>query len=205
MKTLNIVFAMCACMLAGSAVRAQTDRLTLNLGYSVKSPVGDFRNAVSNTSWRGWEGSLMYGINEHVSVGLATGFQDFYQKYPRQVYKMSDGSDISAVLTNSIQTVPILASVKYNFLPAATVQPFVGLGAGGNIVLYRRYLGEFADSHSKFGFAAKPEAGLFFPFRQGRPAGVTLAGSYNFMPFKYYGLTNLDNWGASIGVKFPLK
>lgn len=205
MKTPNMIFAICVCVLAGNAVQAQTDRLTLNLGYSVKSPVGDFRNAVSNISWRGWEGSLMYNINEHVSAGLATGFQDFYQKYPRQVYKMSDGSDVSAVLTNSVQTVPILAMVKYNFSPAAVVQPFVGLGAGGNIVLYRQYLGEFGDSHSRFGFAARPEAGLFIPFRHQGPAGVELAGSYNFMPFKYYGLKNLDNWGASIGVKFPLK
>ncbi len=76
-----------------------------------------------------------------MAVGFGTGFQDFYQKYPRQVYKAADGSDISAVVSNSVQTVPLLAKFRYYFSPGKREQPFAGAGVGGDMVLYRQFLG----------------------------------------------------------------
>ena len=187
------------------ATRAQERALQLDLNYSIGIPSGSFKtDAVDKASFRGWTANLLYNINNHLSVGLGTGFQDFYQKYPRAVYKMTDGSDVSAVLTNSIQTVPILAEVQYRFLPGKTVQPYVGVGVGGNMIMYDQYLGEFDNSRSDFKFAARPEVGLFIPFRPDGPTGIHLFGAYNYMPYKEAGIDNLSNWGAGLGVKFAL-
>jgi opacity protein-like surface antigen len=184
--------------------KAQERRLQLDLNYAVGIPGNSFKNdAIEKTSARGWTANLLYNINPHISVGVGTGFQDFYQKYPRAVYKVN-GGDVSAVLTNSIQTVPILAQFQYRLLPGKTVQPYVGVGVGGNIIMYDQYLGEFDNSKSSFKFAARPEAGLFVPFRKDGPAGIHLFGAYNYMPYKMDGVENLSNWGAGIGVKFPL-
>lgn len=185
---------------------AQERELQLDINYAIGIPGGSFKSdAVDKTSFRGWTANLMYNITDKISIGLGTGFQDFYQKYPRDVYKLSEGGEVSAVLTNSIQTIPILAQFQYRFLPGKMVQPYVGVGVGGNMIVFDQYLGEFENSTSDFKFAARPEAGLYVPFRKDGPAGIHIFGAYNYMPYKENGVDNLSNWGAGIGVKFPLR
>lgn len=186
--------------------RAQERELQFDINYAIGIPGGSFKSdAVDKSSFRGWTANLMYNITDKISIGLGTGFQDFYQKYPRAVYKLEEGGEVSAVLTNSIQTIPILAQVQYRFLPGKTIQPYVGVGVGGNMIVFDQYLGEFENSRSDFKFAARPEAGLFIPFRKEGPAGIHLFGAYNYMPYKLNGIDNLNNWGAGVGVKFPLR
>jgi len=188
------------------ATKAQERELQLDLNYSVGIPAGSFKtDAVNKTSFRGWTANLLYNITDKISVGVGTGFQDFYQKYPRAVYKLSEGGEVSAVLSNSIQTIPVLAEFQYRFLPHNTVQPYVGVGVGGNMIVFDQYLGEFENSKNSFKFAARPEAGVFIPFRKDGPAGIHVFGAYNYMPYKEEGINDLSNWGAGVGVKFPLR
>jgi outer membrane protein W len=206
MKTsYKIIAVLVAGLFTAGMAQAQERRLSLNFNYSINTPTGDFKDFVNKTSYKNWAATLLYGINDKLSVGLGTGFQDFYQKYPRDVYKLSGGGDVSAVVSNSVQSVPLLAQVQYSFTPHATIQPYVGVGVGGNMILYRQYLGEFESSKNKFGFAARPEAGIYIPFRKDGPAGITLRADYNYMPVNYNDLKGLDNWGAGIGIKFPLQ
>lgn len=185
---------------------AQERELQLDINYAIGIPGSSFKtDAVDKTSFRGWTANLMYNITDKISIGVGTGFQDFYQKYPRDVYKLNEGGEVSAVLTNSIQTIPILAQFQYRFLPGKMVQPYVGVGVGGNMVVFDQYLGEFENSRSDFKFAARPEAGLYVPFRKDGPAGLHIFGAYNYMPYKTDGINDLSNWGAGIGVKFPLR
>lgn len=200
-----LIGGMVGAALLPAAARAQMGAVKLNVNYTVSSPLGDLKDFISNTSYRGWTASVLYGVSDKFSVGLGTGYQDFYEKYPRANYKLSTGEDVSAVVSNSLQTIPILATAQYNFLPNATVQPYVQVGVGGNLVLYRQFLGEFGSDDTKFGFAARPEAGLFIPFRKGGPSGISVNAAYNYMPFSSFGIDGFDSWGAGIGVKFPLR
>jgi opacity protein-like surface antigen len=185
---------------------AQERELQLDINYVIGIPGSSFKSdAVDKASFRGWTANLMYNITDKISIGVGTGFQDFYQKYPRDVYKLNEGGEVSAVLTNSIQTIPILAQFQYRFLPGKMVQPYIGVGVGGNMVVFDQYLGEFENSRSDFKFAARPEAGLYIPFRKDGPAGIHIFGAYNYMPYKTNGIDDLSNWGAGIGVKFPLR
>ncbi len=184
---------------------AQENNLTLKLNYSVAVPTGSFKDVVGNTSYRGFGAELMYHTSDKFSVGVETGSQDFYEKYPRGLYKTGDGSDLSAVISNSVQTVPILLKGQYNFLPGKTIQPYVALAAGGNLITYNQYAGQFSsDSKSAFGFAARPEAGIYIPFGKTSAAGFSIGAGYNYMPFKYNGITSLDNFTARAGISFPL-
>jgi hypothetical protein len=184
---------------------AQPGKIDLTLNYSVNSPLGNFKSAsVSEISFRGWNGSLMYNINDKLAVGLGTGFNDYYQKYPRQVYEDKNNA-ISAVLTNSVQTTPVLVEGRYTFTSNSPFQPYIGLGVGGNLVYYRQYLGEFADSKSGFYFAAQPEVGANIRFsRNGTPA-FTIGANYSYMPFNYGNVKDLNNWGVYAGFKFSIK
>jgi len=193
-------------LLPGAGVFAQDEGVTLKLNYSVAVPAGTFKNdVISNTSYRGFGAELMYHFDNKFSLGLETGSQDFYQKYARQLYKTTDGSDISAVLSNSIQAVPILVKGQYNFLSEKAVRPYVALAAGGNIITYNQYAGEFSnDGKTKFGFAVRPEAGVYIPFRKYSRAGVSIGAGYNYMPVNYNGIDNLNNIAARVGISFPL-
>lgn len=205
MRHKKIILPLVAFLFCLTAVQAQKGIIKLDVSYNVALPSGSFKNNINETSFRGFQGSVLYGVNDRLSVGVGTGFQDFYQKNPRQLYKLSDGSDISAVLTNSIQTIPILVQAKYAFNPQAVVQPYAALGVGGNLVNYSQLLGEFGGPQAKFGFAARPEAGIYIPFKKGGETGFRLGASYNIMPFKELGFKNLNSIGVHAGVSIPLR
>ncbi|MGC4037312.1 MAG: hypothetical protein QM764_15235 [Chitinophagaceae bacterium] len=205
MKKIKLLLMLLSVFAGISAVNAQAGLTKVEVNYATAFPASSFKDQISNGSFRGFDFKILHNINESMAVGLTVGFQDFYQKYPRAVYKLSDGSDVSAVMTNSIQTVPLLATFHYNFSPTQRLQPFVGAGVGGDIVLYRQYLGEFGDSKNQFAFQAQPKVGVYFPFREGGPTGLTLTGYYNIIPFKYNGSTNLNSFGVSLGISFPTR
>ena len=176
------------------------------LQYTVGIPMGSFKNTVSEISPRGFRGALYFGINDNLALGAGSGFQDFYQKHDRQLYQLSDGSDLSAVRSYSIQSIPILVESKWSFSPGKTVQPYVGLGIGGNLINYNDYVGEFgAERKTSFGFAARPHAGVYIPFRKHGESGLTLSGSYSIMPFNADEVSNLNHIGIHAGVTIPMR
>lgn len=187
-----------------STTRAQ-NRVMLNFNYSVNTPSGKFSDYIDKTSFRGWNATVTYRINERLAVGGSAGFQDFYQKNDRALYKSADGSDISAVVSNSIQTIPVLATVQYTLSSSETFKPYVGLGAGANIVMHTQYFGQFGNDYNKLGLAVRPEVGLFIPILKERETGLNISGAYNFMPYNEGGVKSLNNWSVGLGVKFPLR
>jgi hypothetical protein len=204
MKNKKIFFSLIVFLFSAFIVNAQKGETTFDISYNAAFPTSSFKNIVSSNSFRGFNASILHGVSDKVSVGLGTGFQDFYQKYPRQLYKLSDGSDLSAVVTYSIQTIPILAEVKYNFTPGRTIQPYAAIGAGANFIAYNRLFGEFGDKQAKIGFAARPELGLQIPFSK-NGAGFSIGASYNIMPFKQDDLKNLNNIGVHAGFNIPMR
>ena len=184
---------------------AQEGELRMTASLAGATPTGQFKDLVDKTSLRGADVTFLYGINDQLSVGLNAGFQDFYQKFPRALYKLSDGSDISAVLTNSIQTIPVLATVRYNFLPEARVQPYATAGAGGALVISRQFIGEYPNDNNKISFAARPAVGVYIPFRKQGEAGVNLGVNYNYIAYKQDDISNLSYMGFTIGVGFPMR
>lgn len=184
---------------------AQKGETKINIKYSVAAPLGSFRDAASNTSGRGFQAEILHGINDKVSVGFATGYQDFYDKKDRALYKLEDGSDISAVLSHSVQTVPLLASARYNFRPGQSIQPYAGLGVGGNLISYQQPYGQFGETQTKFGFAARPELGLYIPFSKTGQSGLVLGSSYSIMPYKNDEVNNLNHISFNLGLSLPLR
>ncbi|MGN6436424.1 MAG: outer membrane beta-barrel protein [Agriterribacter sp.] len=205
MKLIKIALP-CALILAFSQLSyAQEDRLSLNINYGINMPTGSFKSdVVSKTSYLNWNAALLYGVTNKLSVGVQTGYNSFQEKFPRALYDTKQGT-ISAVLTNAVQTVPILAKARYSFTDQGFVQPYVGAGVGGNMVNFKQYLGEFSSGKTGFYFAASPEAGVFVPFGKQNASGITIGANYNYMPFKYGSISNLNNWGVYAGVKFPLR
>lgn len=180
-------------------------QLQAKIGYNINSPVGSsFKSFIDKTSFRGVNGEVTYALSEQLNIGLGASYNDFYHKYPRQVYTTKDG-DISAVVTNSIQVVPVLARVNYSILKSASIKPYVGLGAGMNLVNYNQYLGEFPDSKATIKPAFSGDAGVNIPLGKMKTSGLNIGANFNYLPFNYNGIKNLNNWGVHAGVFFPLR
>jgi outer membrane protein W len=204
-KNKIILLTIIALSLGVITASAQQGELRMTASIAEATPVGQLKDLVDKTSLRGVDVTILYGINEHFSVGLNAGFQDFYQKFPRAVYKLSDGSDISAVLTNSIQTIPLLATARYNFMPDARVQPYASADIGGTYVINKQFIGEYPNDDNKIGFAARPGVGIYIPFRKQGEVGVNLGVNYNYIGYKQDDISNLGYLGFIIGIDLPMR
>src|SRR5690242_18441203 len=130
----------------------------LNLNYSAARPFGTLHDYADKTSFSGWNGSLMYEVSPSFSAGLRAGFQDYYQKLPRALYS-DKTTDVSAVQTHTLQTIPIQATALYTVHGTQPgIHPYVGLGIGITDVNYEKYWGEFVDQDNKVAFSISPTA-----------------------------------------------
>ena len=187
-----------------SSTAIAQEGVRMRLGYNTGMPVGSFRDFMGKNSFRGYNGEISFPLNEQLRIGLGVQSNDYYEKFPRAVYDTKDGM-VSAVVTNSILTTPILVKANYDLNKKSVVRPYVGLGAGFNLITYRHYLGEFAENKSAFKPAVAAEAGVNIPFNKNtRAAGINAGAHFNYMPFNYKGINNLNNWGLHLGLYFPL-
>ena len=88
------------------------DRLLFKVGYNTGMPVGSFKDYMGKNSFRGYRGELLYPVNEQLKVGLGVSYNDYYEKLPRATYQLTEGV-FSAVISNSIQTTPIMVKGEY--------------------------------------------------------------------------------------------
>jgi len=196
------------CILLVSQLNAQRGEVKLNIQYSYALPVGSFKSdVVSNGSPRGVTGDILYNVNNKLSVGLGLGFQDFYQKYPRALYNTGDKEVTSAVLSNSVQIIPLLAKAEFYPLGGkqSMVQPYITAGAGLGITSFTQYLGEFGGSNNGGSFLAQGGAGIFVPFKKSGHSGFRLGANYNMISYNKNGFSNFNNVNFQTGLFFPLR
>lgn len=206
MKQMRNMIAVMACVFMSIAANAQEKgEVKLNLNYNYSLPVGAFKSdLISNASPRGASGEVMYGINNKWAGGLMVGYQDYYQKFPRDIYQTGKNQYTSAVLTNSIQTTPIM--LKGKFAPATGfVRPYISAAAGINLVDFRQYLGEFGGSETSANFAAQGGVGIMIPFGRLSSSGFHIGANYNYSPYSKNGYKNLNSVDLQAGVSIPLK
>lgn len=208
MKNIFSILCLSSLLLVlSTSVKAQNaGQLKMGLNYSYGIPSGSFNNdLIQNGSARGLSGEIMYGIHKKFSAGLSIGYQNFYQKEARQVYQTGDHQATSAVLSNSITTVPILA--KASFMPLknnAMVQPFIALGAGISLNNFDQYLGMFGSMDNQTSFAAQGGLGVHIRFGKWSTSGLNLGANYNYINYNKFGYKNLNNISLQAGIYFPL-
>lgn len=207
-KILIVTSALALSVIAGDTFAQTGKNWKLHMGYNIAAPLGGLKNDfISNTSFKGAIGELSYSINPKFSLGLSSGFQNYYQKYGREIYHTAPNEAISAVVSNSLEIIPIL--LKGSFSPAggtAAIKPYVSLAAGVNIVNYSQYLGEFPTSEASGTFAAQAGLGVMVPFSKAQPqTGIKIGGTYNYGAYNRNGISQLNSIGANLGVVFTLK
>lgn len=206
MKKFKFILVTIGIICISRSASAQKNTLSLDLNYNYSIPTGSFKSdLISNNSPRGFMGGLMYSFSDKISAGLGFGFQDYYQKYPRELYSLGKSQQVSAVLTNSLQTIPILLQAKYYPFSEGYLKPYVSLGAGANVVDFNQYLGEFGNSKSNVAFRAQGGVGLTIPFKKYSSSGINLGANYDYSPYNMNGYHDLNNFNFLAGVTINLK
>lgn len=204
-KNIIVSYLIIAGILISQSLTAQMNPLTVELNYNYSTPVGSFKSdLVNNNSPRGFRGSIMHPFNNKLEAGLLVGFQDYYQKYPRNIYHSGSSQDISAVISNSIQTTPIMLRAKYFPLADSYVRPYISAGAGGNVINFKQYFGEFGNTQLNFGFIAEGGAGIMVPFKKMSKSGIYAGAAYDYAPYKKNGYKDLNSVNFQVGVNFDI-
>ena len=207
MKVLKIL-PFVICILLVSQLNAQTGQVKMDIQYSYALPSGSFKNdVINNGSPRGVTGDILYNLNNKLSLGLGLGFQDFYQKYPRDLYKTGNNETTSAVVSNSVQIMPVLAKAELYPLGGkkSHIQPYITAGAGIGITSFTQYLGEFGGTDNSASFMLQGGAGVIVPFSERGTSGFKIGADYNMVSYNRNGFNNFNNINFQAGVFFPLK
>jgi len=192
--------SICILLLVFLPVFAHGQNFRLNINYAPSLPVGTFKDITDGITWRGWEGNLFYETSSKFSFGIGVASQAYYKSFPQTTFH-SPGTDITAVVTNSIELMPIMAKVRYD-LGTKSIHPYVGIGAGMNVIKYDKYYGEFVDYNHTVKFVAQPEVGFVIPF--GSKIGLNLGAGYYIMPFKNDEVKNFNNVSFKGGLNILL-
>jgi opacity protein-like surface antigen len=203
MRSLIKYFAIVSLVLISFDQAKAQNGLQMNIGYEMNFPSGSFRNYIKDPAFKGFTAGLAYPINDQLNLGLSVGYNDYYQKYSRQVYQQGKGSDISAVVSNSIQQIPIMISADYTLLRKGIIRPYIGAGGGMNLISFDQYLGEFDNPQSKVKPTVMGEVGFYVPLSKYAPTAIKIGAGYQYAPFDK-GI-RLDNWGIHAGLRFSLR
>jgi|JI10StandDraft_1071094.scaffolds.fasta_scaffold63035_4 opacity protein-like surface antigen len=201
-RSVKILFFM---LLVPFTITAQ-QRLFATVTYNMSMPLNaDFKDYINKTSYRGAQVAVLYDLKSHLRVGLQVSFNDFYERLPREVYQLGDGSHISAVLTNTLQYTPVLAKAEYSFLPNRRIRPYAGVGLGAGFINFEQYVGEFPSRQMKIKAAFSVAAGVNIPVTTRGDYKISIGTSYMMSPYNEAGIKNISTWNVQGGVVIPLK
>ncbi|HMK73797.1 MAG TPA: hypothetical protein VK454_10690 [Myxococcaceae bacterium] len=212
MKTLRLA-ALASVLLVSAAARAQTyyyggdqssgPQFYGSVTYQLGIPIGNTHSYIQDVAWRGIGLDLQWMVKPTISVGLALGWNVFYENTTTTITTIPGGVPAGtgiAVTGNqdrSINFFPLLAD--FRFLPKlkSGVRPFLGAGIGGYITTQYLGIGLYSFSKTAFLFGLAPEVGVLIPIEGG--AAIQISGRYN-MAFGGGGISFQQWLGINVGV-----
>ena len=168
---------------------------TVNYGISV--PLGDTRDFISNTSFRGFSFEFGRFFTGEISVGFLFAWSVLNESFPRDTYEFEDLT-LTGNLYRYINAFPLMAVGRYYFSPDSKFRPYLGLASGAYVINKVSDFGVHRFENKNWHFGLAPEAGLIIGISA--EAYFNLGARYNHA-FKSGGDTH--SWlGIQAGVTF---
>jgi outer membrane protein W len=212
MKTLRLT-ALATVLLASAGASAQTyyysDQASSGpqfygaVTYQLGIPIGNTYNYVQDVSWRGIGLDLQWMVKPTLSVGVAFGWNVFYENVTTTINTVpggvpsGTGVSIYGNQDRNFNFFPLLADVRFVPKLKNGVRPFLGVGVGGYITTQQLGIGLYSFSQTAFQFGLAPELGVIIPVEGG--AGIQISFRYN-MAFAGGGISFQQWLGMNVGV-----
>ena len=147
-----------------------------NLGYDISFPMGNTKDFISQTSFRGFTLAGGDFVTDHIAVELRWSWHVFYQEMPYDQY--TEGTrTISGKQYRYLNSFPLVLGGKY-FFSSYGFRPYIGFGVGPYKERKRTDMGIFTDEVRKWHFGFTPEVGFIYDFSTGTGAMVNVRYDY---------------------------
>jgi outer membrane protein W len=166
--------------------------------WQISVPYGDTKDFVESTSFGGMGLDFRKVVRENTTAGFMAGWNIFHER--RTGTDVFGDVSVTGTQDRYINSFPIMVSVHRYFGEKRSLRPYVGLNAGGFIVLQEFAIGVYAVKDDTWDWGLAPEVGIVIPTQSG--AGFLINARYNWSP-TVQDLTGADAdltyWGINIG------
>jgi outer membrane protein W len=146
------------------------------VNYAISVPLGDTRDFISNTSFRGFSFEFGRFFTKEISLGFLFAWSVYHESFPRDTYEL-ENLTLTGNLYRYINAFPLMAVGRYYFIPEARVRPYLGLASGTYVINRVNDLGVHRFEHKNWHFGMAPEAGLIIGI--GTEAHMNMSARYN--------------------------
>ncbi len=147
-----------------------------NLSYDISFPMGDTRDFIEKTSFRGASFELGWYVENNLAVDLRFSWHTFYQDMPTDTY--TDGTQsVTGKQFRYINSFPITAGVNYYFVNDGIIRVYGGAGLGTYKQNVRTDMGVYYVEDKPWHFGFYPEIGLNWEFSYG--VGLSIFARYD--------------------------
>ena len=169
-------FAALLALLGTSSARADIPPTLIAVTYQFSIPIGETFKYTPPVSWRGIGLDLATFIRQDLAVGLAFGWNVFFDNTTSTItYR---GTEITGNQDRTLNVWPTLASARWfpKISSNRDIQPYIGGLIGGYIIERYFAIGQTASQETHYHFGLAPEIGVFF---QNPVGAVILNARYN--------------------------
>ena len=150
-------------------------------------PIGPFSSGyIDQPTIRNYSVAVDWILQRPFSIGVEVGKTFYSQRLPRAIYQASDGREISAVQTRTIDLMPIQGVLSYYFAtPNARIRPYVQAAAGADLLTYSLYYGNLANQQQSIKLTYGGSVGAKFLFKPEGSIGADIRVKYNQTSLNY--------------------
>lgn len=177
---------------------AVAQRSQTSIQYVIGFPMGDLKDYIGSTSFRGVAVDFRTMVHPKLAVGFDAGVNVFYERKDYDTY-VDGTASLSGVQYRYTNAFPLHATVAYYPNNEKSFSPFIGLGAGTVYNKRDTDIGMWEISTDEWQFSLKPEVGFINKFSPN--FGLKVAAKY-FANFKSNGLEGQSFIALGVGIVF---
>ncbi len=192
-----------ALALLGGAARAdgfQDSRLRnttmLAVGWEAAVPNAGLRQYVDRPGYYGIQVEARRGIGRSLSLGLATSWTWLAQSYTSKEIAYPDAT-VSGPLYQRVRFVTVRGTAHW-YLGTGSLQPYVGVGAGGLSWETYRNVGGWVRSRSDWALTADPQLGFLWTISSG--AALHVQARYQYSTARFDEVDRASWLGIEVGI-----
>jgi hypothetical protein len=174
MKTIK--FILIAIFLIAFSTNVFSQGYMTNLTYNVSLPMGDTKDYISETSFRGFSAEWRSFITKNTSWGIFGGWQVLYERTTDRISLPQ--TDISGTQDRTINTFPLMLTGHFYIGKSGEFQLTAGMGLGTQYVSQRFAIGLYAFEEDNWRAAVMPDVGVIIPLTE--ESGISLNARYHW-------------------------
>jgi hypothetical protein len=176
--------------------KAHTQDWYTGATYDVSIPAGDLQEFIEDPSWLGFSLTFRKQVDRNVTAGLWFGWHVFSERTGETI-QLEHGA-ATGTQDRYVNSFPIMLNAHYYLGERGNIRPYLGLNAGGLIVLRRYAIGIITLDNDSWEWGVTPEIGAVIPLN--RETALLLKGKFTYaftgedlagsdMKIAYYGVS----------------